>query len=828
MGTDFIRENCLSMSKPVSYTSAVTFIPTSYSDNTFGSNYYQNLDNGLNPHDGTNNYARFRMYNTGYSIYYDFSVIDIPSIATINSVSCQVRGYVTNASYYPSVQLYSNTTAKGSATNITSTSTSNVISLTTGTWTLSELQNVRLYIKTENATTRQTRYFYFYGATLTVNYTVDGIEYEINASSETSLATIEPSSQEIFQGESGIVKIETDNVGDIVVEDNGVDVTDQLVVKQKITSGTTSNLALTNTTTGVSSTATSFYMSSSNEGYTYINLAGGYGAEDPNSSLPTGTSTGNYVYVKDNGNNDTTGWIIYSFDFSSIPSNATITSMEVKCYGAKEEAGTSNSQHVAKIGLYSDNTLKSTEQEFTSSSNQLITINNPGTWSRDELQNAKLRFTVGYYGGRLGGITWTVNYSTPVEGNPYYYEYTVNNISADHEIVVSENVIIPPEEESGKTYYPITISSINATTNPGKGTTRVESGTSETITITPSNPQLTLALDNGVDVTSQLVAHGGDSPTSALTAIQGASYGFAYCGTTGYYMSQNKGVDKSAAVCKIDFDLPVRCLVTIEFINYAEATYDFGVFGNIDMPLSTDYYAAGSGGATITDNSYKLACNTSAYNTSSPQTITYEIESGQHSIYVKYSKDDATSENSDALQFRITNIEALEPIIGYYTYDLNNINQSHSLIFIFGDVTYYFVTSNTSSDAKLYPNGQTVQLPGDTYKLVIVPENTGDTITVRDNNIDVTGSLVKKEETVQKEGSAVTVVNYIYTLSNIQTGHTIIVASETGGVLYVKTDTGWTGARRIWKKNSKDEWAEQTDLANIFETNKIYIRRSRP
>lgn len=812
------------MSKPVSYTSAVTFIPTSYSDNTFGSSYYQNLDNGLNPHDGANSYARFRMYNTSYSIYYDFSVDGIPNGAIINSVTCQVKGYVSNASYYPSVQLYSNTTAKGSATNITSTSTSNVVSLTTGTWTLSELQNTRLFIKTVNGSTSgyQSRYFYFYGATLTVNYTVDGIEYEINASSETSLATIEPSSQGIFQGGSGIVKIETDNVGDIVVEDNGVDVTDQLVVKQKITSGTTSNLALTSTTTGVSSTATSFYMSSSNEGYTYINLAGGYSAESPNSSLPTGTGTGNYVYVKDNGSNNTTGWIIYSFDFSSIPSNATITSMEVKCYGAKEEAGTSDSQHVAKIGLYNNNTLKSTEQEFTSSSNQLITINNPGTWSRGELQNAKLRFTVGYYGGRLGGITWIVNYSIPVEGNPYYYEYAINNISADHEIVVSENVIVPPEEDPDKTYYPITISSINAITDPVKGTTRVESGTSETITITPSDPQLTLALDNGVDVTSQLVAHGDDSPTSALTAVQGASYGFAYCGTTGYYMSQNKGVDKSAAVCKIDFDLPVRCLITIQFINYAEASYDFGVFGNTDTPLSTDYYAAGSGGATITDSSYKLACNTSTYNTSSPQTITYEIESGQHSIYIKYSKDDATSENNDTLQFKVTSIETLEPTVSYYTYDLNNISQSHSLIFIFGEVTYYFVTSNTSTNAKLYPSGQMVALPGDSYRLTIVPENTTDTVSLTDNGTDVTGNLERKEVQTEKEGQIITTVNYIYHLTNIQAAHTLNVLSSGGQILSVMSGGTWVSATKVFKRDERG-WNEVSNYENLFDSGKIYI-----
>lgn len=815
------------MSKPISYTSAVTVNIASFSgvasNVTTGTTYPPS--NGINSSANTSSYATFSATSTssGYA-YYSFSSIEVPSIATINSVSCTVRTRASaTSSGTSSFQLFVGSTQKGTQTTVTST-TVTTYNLTSGTsWTAQDINDgIALRIGVRRASNNRAYSNRFYGATLTVNYSVDGIEYEISASSETSLATIEPSSQEIFQGESGVVKIETDNVGDIVVEDNGVDVTDQLVVKQKVTSGTTSNLALTNTTTGVSSTATNFYMSSSNQGYTYINLAGGYSAESPNSSLPTGTGTGNYVYVKDGGSNNTTGWIIYSFDFSSIPSNATITSMEVKCYGAKEEAGTSDSQHIGKIGLYSNNTLKSTEQEFTSSTNQLITINNPGTWSRDELQNAKLRFTVGYYGGRIGGITWTVNYSIPTGGNPYYYEYTVSNISADHEIIVAENVIVPPEEDSGKTYYPITISSINATTNPGKGTVRVESGTSETITITPGDPQLTLALDNGVDITSQLVPHGGDSPTSALTTVQGASYGFTYCGTTGYYMSENKGVDKSAAVCKIDFDLPVRCLVTIQFINYAEASYDFGVFGNIDTPLSTNYYAAGSGGATITDSSYKLACNTSSYNTSSPQTITYEIESGEHSIYIKYSKDDATSENNDTLQFRVTNIETLEPVVGYYTYDLNNISQSHSLIFIFGDVTYYFVTSNTSTDAKLYPNGQTVALPGDNYRLTIVPEKTTDTVSLTDNGTDVTGNLEKKEVQIEKEGQIITTVNYIYHLANIQTAHTLNVSSSGGQVLSVMSGGTWVLARKVFKRDERG-WNEVNNYENLFDSGKIYI-----
>ena len=819
------------MGRVVDIQSAATFAPTSYSDNTFTSSYYQNLDNGLNPHDGTNSYARFTLRNTSYHIYYDFSVTDIPEIATINSVTCQVRGYVQNTSYYPSVQLYTNTTAKGSATNITSTSTSNVVNLNVGSWTLSELQNARLYINTVNATTQQSRYFYFYGATLTVNYSVNGTMYEITTSSETDLATIEPASQEIFEGGDGTVKIETDNVGDIVVEDNGTDITNQLVVKTKTPiTGETLSLALTNTTTGVSSTATSFYMSSSNQGYTYINLAGGYSAENPNSSLPTGSSVGSYVYVKDGGSNNTTGWIIYSFDFSEIPENASITSVTVKCYGAKEGATTSDSQHVAKIGLYTNDILKSSEQQFTSASNQLITITNPGTWTRSELQNAKLRFTVGYYGGRLGGITWIVNYTIPIEGNPYYYEYTVSNISSDHNVIVSENVIVPPEEDETKTYYSVTVSSINATTDPNKGTTRLESGTSQTITITPTDPQLTLALDNGVNITSQLVQHGGGTPPDPIIeTAPNASYGFNLNSSTGYYVSTNQGISSSASVARVNFDFPVNCLVTFQFINYGESTYDFGVFGKLDTTLSTTgWTASNNGGDTTTDaGKEQLRLNTSEYNTSTPQTLTYEIPSGEHYIDIKYGKDQASDDGNDSLQFKITNIEPLEPIVGYYTYDLTNINSNHSLVFIFGDVTYYFITSNTSSDCKLYPYGQIVALPGDAYRLTIVVNKPTDTVSITDNGVDMTSALERKEVETVKEGVSSLTVNYIYRLNNVQTGHTLNILSNSGDALYVKINNSYTMVHKVFKKqlDPKDDtikWVEQNISRNIFDTTKIY------
>jgi hypothetical protein len=441
-----------------------------------------------------------------------------------------------------------------------------------------------------------------------------------------------------------------------------------------------------------------------------------------------------------------------------------------------------------------------------------------------QLSNLKLKCRLGYYGGAINGATCYIEYTIPAEGNLYYYEYTVTNISADHTILVTENVIVPPEEDPDKTYYPITISSINATTNPAKGTTRVESGTSQTITIYPDDPQLTLALDNGVDITSQLVSHGTAEPTSAFTNIT-TSYGFTYNSSTGYYVSNNAGVGSSAAVARITFDLPVRCIVTFQYINYAEATYDFGVFSKVDTALSTSAWNSSRyAGDTTTDAGLEeIRLNTSSYNTANAQTLSYEIPAGEHFIDIKYAKDEATDSNNDSLQFKITNIELLEPTVGYYTYDLNNISQSHSLIFIFGDVTYYFVTSNTSGDVKLYPNGQMVVLPGDDYRLTIVPKNSTDTVSVTDNGTDVTGTLERKEVQTEKEGQTITTVNYIYRLTNIQAAHTLNVSVAGGQILLTKTNGNWVIALKVFKKDERG-WSEVTDYENLFENGELYFK----
>lgn len=802
------------MAKQVTINDSKSFIPSGYSDLT---NLTASTSNPItNGYDDTTSttYAQFSLSNgsTGY-LYYTFNVDGIPSNATITSIAGQVRVRVSSTNRVTNTvcQLYAGTTAKGSNVTFASTDTANIVTLSPGTsWNVSELSDLRLRIGGTGSGGNQTRSIYFYGASITVNYSVSGTAYEITSVSNTDLveSIVPEGTTDVMSGDSYTLNVYADTFGDFIVEDNGVDVTNQLVQRENTdTGGTINAVALSNYDTEFSSNGAQFYASSTNTGPVNGVLAIGYTAESPNPNTPTGTGVGNYMYVKDsNGDGTATGSLVFNFDFSSIPENAIIESVSISAYGCQESDSSSSDTDVCKLGAYSGSVLKGSEQDITRTTNGITTMSNVGTWTRQELQNAKLKFTVGYYGGRLGGITWSVTYSIPSTSD-YYWEYTLSNVSADHTIYVTEAVVIPPDEDPSVTYYPITISSINATTTPGKGTTRAESGTSETITITPSDPQLTLAIDNGVDITSQLVQHGGTIPDPTIATAPGASYGFNLNSSTGYYESTNNGQASSAAVCRVTFNLPVRCLVTIQYINYAEATYDYGIFGNIDSALGTTY---------STDSNVKLVCSTSEYNVSTPQTLTYEMESGEHFIDIKYRKDTYTDSNNDNLQWKILSIEPLETN-NYYTYELTNISQDHSLIFIFGDVTYYFVNSSTNGDCILYPNGQMVQLPGDSYRLTIVPKNNSDSITIRDNNVNVTSQLERKEITTEKDGQTITVVNYIYRLSNIQATHNLVVSSAlqqlsssiklnnqwNEGDLKRKQDSRWVHNGSAWIENAQ-------------------------
>ena len=263
-------------------------------------------------------------------------------------------------------------------------------------------------------------------------------------------------------------------------------------------------------------------------------------------------------------------------------------------------------------------------------------------------------------------------------------------------------------------------------------------------------------------------------------------------------------------MARVTFNLESACTITFSYINYAEATYDYGIFGRIDTALGTTYSA---------DSNTYLTCNTSAYNKSTVQTLTYQMEAGMHYIDVKFRKDSSTNSYNDSLQFKVA-IEATSG--GSYTYTLNDISKKHNLTFVFGNVSYYFVTSYGGNGCRVFPDGQMVKLAGEDYAVTIVPDNITDTAVLFDNNVDRTSELIRVE-TTDKGGA--TIVTYTYELSSINIDHTITAGCSTSNTakIYIKENGTWNQYSKIFVKID-GVWVEQNPMiwSALFDTSESY------
>ena len=396
----------------------------------------------------------------------------------------------------------------------------------------------------------------------------------------------------------------------------------------------------------------SYYLSSSS----YLSVTNA-------SNMYDDTDSDSYGQVY-NSRTSTTSYYIYirGFNFDDIPNGAIINSFTIKLKARESGVSTSTSyKPYLANGTTTINgscdviTTTASVHTFTGISADWDTIKGYGSNFGIRINcRRSSRNTAAYM--YIYGAEILVDYTMPV-----YYDITINN-STSSTVTASE-------------------------TQPLEGTdVEIRSNTLSGITVK----------DNGVDVTSQFSQE--TETGESYDVVNVGTYGFTLNSSTGYYVSNNKGVDKSASVCRIDFHVPVAATITFTYINYAEQGYDFGVFGNIDVALNNNYYVAGSSGATISDSSYKLACNTSSHNTSSVQTLTYDMSAGDHSIWVKYSKDDASASNNDTLQFKvaITLDEPFTPGV-YYVYHITNINTDHTIsITSGGDIDKLYVKLNGS------------------------------------------------------------------------------------------------------------------------------------
>jgi hypothetical protein len=136
-----------------SYNFTLRNISNAYYDSTHASGTYARLTLSANNRSARTSEIFFEFNKT--------SIENIPAGSTIDSITCNVKYSVPNTTYVTAVslQLYSNNTPKGNQINDRNT-TAQVYSITPGTWSLTELLNIRLYLSATHNLSNSNAYIY--------------------------------------------------------------------------------------------------------------------------------------------------------------------------------------------------------------------------------------------------------------------------------------------------------------------------------------------------------------------------------------------------------------------------------------------------------------------------------------------------------------------------------------------------------------------------------------------------------------------------------------------------------------------------------------------
>jgi hypothetical protein len=350
----------------------------------------------------TNTYAS----TTNRYIYLQgFNWDDVPSTAVINSFSIKLKasesGGSTSSSYRPVLCKGTATYSNAYCNAITTSATVHEFEFTQDFETFrDDGDEFGIRINCRRGSRNTAASFNIYGAEIEVDYTIPNpctITTTLNGD-----GTISPiGATSTYEGTEFELTITPTNKSDpVTVTNNGTDVTSQVVAHGA--GATVSKTPSDVTTSGIQS------------GSSYAEYAVGHSAESPSSS-----GSGSNMYAS----SSSTGYAAYSFDFSSIPSNATIESIEVRCYGHRESS-TISSTYVSQCVLYFGSTAISEEVDFPSTSDSIITITPTTLPTRAQLDDVVVRHYVGYYGGLVRGITFEIVYSTGTGIDHYTYTIT--------------------------------------------------------------------------------------------------------------------------------------------------------------------------------------------------------------------------------------------------------------------------------------------------------------------------------------------------------------------------------------------------------------------
>lgn len=403
----------------------IRLIPSAYSRSNTSYVTVTNPSYMYNNTDDTSNYAQLRgragrsSNSTYYAFIHGFNFDDVPENAEVTGFRVLIRAYrnsyqaTGNTNYRMRLASQpSNSYAIGNTTISSDIGTSaSVYEIPTGSLTWETIKNygsnfsIDIPLRNSSTSSSYYPYVYVYGAEIEVTYTMP--DPRTITTTLSGNGTISPSgSNTYYDGDEVEVIITPTNKSDTVtVTHNGTDVTSQLVAH-----GAGSTVTKTPddvTTSGIQS------------GSSYAEYAVGHSAESPSSS-----GSGQNMYAS----SSSTGYASYSFDFSSIPSNATIEDIEVRCYGHRE-SNTISSTYVSQCVIYQGSSAISEEVDFPNTSDNIITLTPTTMPTRSQLDNVTVRHYVGYYGGLVRGISFDVTYSTGTGLDHYTYTFTVSGDS---------------------------------------------------------------------------------------------------------------------------------------------------------------------------------------------------------------------------------------------------------------------------------------------------------------------------------------------------------------------------------------------------------------
>ena len=661
-----------------------TFNLASYVSGTLSITGNYPATNGANGSSNTSSYARFytATTNTLLNAIYSFNV-NIPENATIDSVSCVVRGYCYNGgSYYTTrtVQLYSGNTAKGDPYTIpTSNGTFN---LTCGTWTPSEFSDCTLKIEALSTSTSTSYNIRFYGATLTVNYhtdayytyTISGVSTDHNiiladgpvlsvtCTDNATNGSITPTgTQYVSSGDTTVFTLTSSDFSLIRLKDNDVDVTSQIVHSQGSGSGSPVFVP-------------SSYHAEKPDGAT------GYvadGINNENSGLTDTSSTSSAtLFSLEHGGYE---WASFHIAVSGIPEGAIIDSVTCKVKVAYVQSGMSADDNKVQL-YYGNNTPKGTATKLTygTTFNDYLDI---GTWTLEELQDVRL-YVCGYgkQGGqgfdfiRFYGAELTVTYHS-IAGSTY----SISNVSASHNLVLED-----------KTFYTFTCTD-NATGGniTPTGTQNVEEGTNAVYTLTSSDFSKLRLTDNGVDVTNQIVystTTSSGSPMFVPSGYTNGNPGFTVSNISNGYTdtsSSSQAILEIApnSTCSGSFIISVSGIPTGSIIESVSCKVKCLKYGNYTT-CTVQLYSGNTPKGT-------------AFSITNANQATIDLETGIWTVEdlqdVRLLITETNPSQSSSMSFYFSGAEftVVYHSTQGYTYNILNVDSAHTLVLEDSNTSFY-------------------------------------------------------------------------------------------------------------------------------------------